>query len=493
VSNDTAARWASSVARAEPQGDLRDQVRAFVRAGYEAGVQQGEIVAALQRWQYDHARFVDGPSFLRHCLDAVAVAPEELAPDWIDFPVVHAKGPHKGRPAKERLENSRALLAALGCRARYNLMAHSIELDAPALAAIAAERRANVERDWLRERANRYGLSKDGVCEHVSLLAGEYHPVRDWLADVVHDGRDRIADLVATVDSDDDLAPTLVRKWIWQCAAAVSGPSFRPVGVLVFVGPQGCGKTTWCERLAPPEQEWIGLGMHLDPSNRDSVQQLTRHWIAELGELDATFRRADVAALKAFVDRPADTYRSAYARREERIPRRTVLFASCNRPRFLQDDTGNRRWWCVRVSACDWRHGIDTRQLWRQALDEVRAGAQWRLTAEESAQLNASNARFESLDPLADEVWAAWSPGPADADVRSDAGWRSLAEILAALPGREGRPASKRDANAVAKLLRDAGARSRRSGAHRLLQFAVQRSDGAPAREAGWGDAGRFV
>ena len=489
MSNDNAARWASTVAKTKPTGDLRDQVRALVRAGYEAGVGHGEIIAELQRWQYSNARFVDGPDFLRHALEAVATAPEQLAPDWIDFPVVHTKGPHKGRPVKDRLENTRAMLETLGCTAVYNLMTHTLEIDAVALHGVAAERRANYAHDWLRERASRYGLSKDAVGEHVSLLASERHPVRDWLAGCVHDGRDRIAELCETVDSDDPLAPVLVRKWLLQCAAAISGERFRPVGVLVFVGPQGCGKTTWCSSLAPSDEEWIGLGMHLDPSNRDSVQQLTRYWIAELGELDATFKRSDVAALKAFVDRPADTYRSAYARREERVPRRTVLFASCNRPRFLQDDTGNRRWWCVRVQACDWRHGLDTRQLWRQALDEVRAGAAWRLTDDEQAALNASNARFESIDPLADELWAAWQPSPADTG--GDAGWQPLADIVAALPGREGRPASKRDANAVAKLLRDAGVRSRRSGRHRLLQFAVARQIGK-ASASDWADVSSY-
>ena len=451
--------------RSEPRADLRGQIRAMVRAAREARVDQAEIVRVLQYWQFQNAKFVDGAAFLTETLEAIAAAPAELAPDFVSFPEVHERGPHRGRPVKDRIENTRALLGAYKCAVRYNLLTHLIELDTPELSTIAPERRANVEIDWLRTTASRHGLSKDAVCEHMSLIAEEYHPVREWIGGVAWDGEDRISALLDTVESPDPLARTLIRKWILQCAAAVSGGRFRPVGVLVLVGPQGCGKTTWCERLAPVDTEWIGLGMHLDPNSRDSVQQLTRYWISELGEVDATFRRADVAALKAFVDRPFDTYRSAYARREERVPRRTVLFASVNRPRFLVDDTGNRRWWSVAVTSCKWDHGIDTRQLWRQALDESRAGASFRLSAEESVALAASNEQFESIDPLAAELWETWRPAPADVD--GSAGWQSLTEILGSLPGRRDRPASKRDANEVAGLAcAGVRARSADSGGH---------------------------
>ena len=34
---------------------------------------------------------------------------------------------------------------------------------------------------------------------------------------------------------------------------------------------------------------------------KDSVMQCVRNWIVELGELDATFRKSDIASLKSFI------------------------------------------------------------------------------------------------------------------------------------------------------------------------------------------------
>jgi len=63
--------------------------------------------------------------------------------------------------------------------------------------------------------------------------------------------------------------------------------------MLVMQGPENSGKTQWLLHLVPPSHRgtWAADGLLLDPSNKDSVQQVTGHWLVELGELDATFRR----------------------------------------------------------------------------------------------------------------------------------------------------------------------------------------------------------
>ena len=385
----------------------------------------------------------------------------------IAWPVVHERGPHRGRPIKTRIENSRAMLAAYGVAVRYDLMRHRIDIAIPGFMP-AAERRANASLDWLRTMAQGHGLDKDAILDHLTLEATEFHPVLDWIRSCPWDGLDRMADLVDTIETSDDLAPELIKRWVRQCAAALVVEDFRPSGVLVLQGLQGGGKTTWCARLAPPS-DWVAIGMNIDPSNRDSVQAVTRHWIAELGELDATFRKADVAALKAFVDRGEDVYRAAYARREERIPRRTVLFASVNRPDFLHDETGNRRWWVVKTDRCRWNHEIDTQQLWAQALAEVEAGEPWRL-GEFERQLSERNRRFEPIDPLIDSLWQTWETvaDPSESD------WHSIGSILHEMPAADDRP-GKREVNMVARALRMSGADGVRDGRTRRLLFPVRK------------------
>ena len=476
---DSWAAWQTATIGAAPasttEAGITEQVRQMVLDAQARRVPRDTITQTVGHWWYTRASSVcafEGIQAILQGIEQADRSPMTPQEQSVSFPFLHERGARRGLPVKGRIENTAALIDAYGVKLRYNLMAHDLEIEIPGCEP-ARERSGNVMLYQVRALAERHGLSKDTVCEHINLLAREYHPVRDWITSAPWDGADRITPLIDTVKTSDPLANVLIRSWLRQCAAAVSGQRFRAAGVLTFSGPQGCGKTSWVKRLEPQGSDWIGIGLGLDPHNRDSVQQLTGHWIAELGELDGTFRRADIAALKAFVDRPSDTYRSAYSRREETIPRRTVLFASVNRRDCLIDDTGNRRWWCVDVTACNWRHDLDTQQLWAQVYDEVARGVPYQLDETLHAELNASNARFEAIDPLEIEIFEAWQPGPADTD--TSLGWQTIRDIVSALPGREDKAVSKREANAAARILRAAGVTERGRSGRYPARFAVSR------------------
>jgi len=369
------------------------------------------------------------------------------APETIAFPYVD----NEGRPLRTRQENTQALLDAHRATVRYNAMTHGLELRFGGLEVNAA-RVNGTSLAWLRTLARRHGLSANNVCEDLPTCADEYHPALEWIDDAAWDGVDRIETLIDTVDTADTMAPELIRSWLLQCAAAlVQDKGFRPEGVLTFQGPQGCGKTQWVRSLgsATAPEGIILIGRSIDPSNRDSIQQATSSWICEIGEVDGTFRKSDIAALKAFLDLDYDIYRAAYAREAERRPRRTSFFASVNRPDFLADTTGNRRWWSVNVQSCNWKHSIDTRQLWAQCVHLVRAGVRWRLTEDQHDALKDSNKRFEVLSPIAEELWSRWTAA-ADGRVR-------LGEICDAMGYAPGTSSYNRIAREVAQLLVTAG------------------------------------
>ena len=65
--------------------------------------------------------------------------------------------------------------------------------------------------------------------------------------------------------------------------------------------------------------------------------------IVELGELDATFRKSDIASLKSFITSDRDVLRRPYARLESEFVRRTVFLHRLTQSSFLHDPTGNRR------------------------------------------------------------------------------------------------------------------------------------------------------
>ncbi len=384
---------------------------------------------------------------------------------WIDWPIYRKpakKDEAPTAPDPRFVENTAALLDAYGIRCRWNLMRHLLEIDVPGFN-VPAERAQNANLSRILELAERHGLAKKATIDHLEILTRDYHPVAEWIASRPWDGTDRVDALMGSIGlaegSNTTLAYTLIKRWLISCCRAVlpaelGESKFTPQGVLVFQGPQGIGKTEWFKRLAPPDSDWIATGRVIDPHNRDSVQQATSFWIVELGELDATYRRSDVAAIKAFVTQDTDTFRAAYARREENTPRRTVMAASVNPRYFLQDDTGNRRWWTVACLSLNWRHGIDVQQLWAQVMVEAkRADAQWWLSPAENAALTEANAAHEVGDPIAEDLWDTWAPTP----VQSVSARVTLSDIWAALPGRGNKGRTKAESTALANALRAAG------------------------------------
>jgi putative DNA primase/helicase len=339
----------------------------------------------------------------------------------------------KGQPMNT-WENLDYLLTEYGITARYNIVRKQVEVTLPGRS-YTADNRANCSLAELSSICSRNRMPKSDLQDYVKIIADRnaYNPVRDWIASKPWDGVSRLPALYTTLVADDTaMRDTLVYRWLLSAVAAVfKDVGFHSRGVLVLMGPQGSGKTSWLRALAPADMNVFLDGAVLDPANKDLVKNAVSHWIVELGELDATFRKADIARLKAFVTLPSDKLRLPYDRIESEYPRRTVLSASVNEMRYLVDDTGNSRWWTVPVSRCDYRHGIDMQQLWAEVLVHFQRGEQWWLTDDEERKLAGRNEEHEAVDPVEEMISRAfdWDALP------GFGGWRDMtaSEVLAVI------------------------------------------------------------
>lgn len=333
---------------------------------------------------------------------------DRSAPKW---PVTMLNKSGNSVPVPHAIENTKAMLEFHKIDLRYNLMTHDVEISTPEGVLFVAETRASAGISFIRDLARRHGLQISALEDHMTIILAErgYHPVVKWIESKPWDGTDRITALLSSLTVapgyDVALANKLFTTWMVTAAVAffVPGEAREGVasqGVLVLQGGQDIQKTRWLGSLLPADRAWFKDGVLLDPSSRDSVQKATRYAICELGELDATFRRADIARLKSFITERVDTYRSSYARREEEYPRRTVFVGSVNPSTFLVDSTGNRRFWVVPVVHCNPAHGVDLQQLWAQASCMARSGHPTWLDEETKSKLAVSNKAFEGLDPL---------------------------------------------------------------------------------------------
>lgn len=318
----------------------------------------------------------------------------------------------KGKPV-QHAENLREVIRRIGATVRYNVIRKEDEILCPGQA-FSVDNEANASLAWLRSECSLFDLNTGPLKEFVTLLADQnlYNPVAEWITSKPWDKTSRLQNWYDTITGRDDhdedkrqLKQTLMRKWgLSAVAAGISPNGISAPGVLTIQGGQYMGKTKWFKSLVPDELNLVKDGMILRPDDKDSVKQACSFWMVELGELDATFRKADVAALKAFLTNSSDVLRRPYAAKDSQYARRTVFFASVNPSKFLNDPTGNRRYWTIEATAIDHTHGIDMQQVWAELYVMLKAGAGYYLSQEEVEALNDHNDEFTTLDPIEERL-----------------------------------------------------------------------------------------
>ena len=146
--------------------------------------------------------------------------------------------------------------------------------------------------------------------------------------------------------------------------------------ILVFVGRQGCYKTTWLARLLPPElQRYFSVRSNRGRVTKDDNLALSEFALICLEEIDE-MRLEDINQLKAMVTLPAVNERRAYGHYKENRPHIASFCGTTNQPEFLNDPTGSRRWLPFTVVHIDdpYTHPVDYEGVYGQALRRVAGG-----------------------------------------------------------------------------------------------------------------------
>ena len=239
--------------------------------------------------------------------------------------------------------------------------------------------------------------------------ANQINPVKDYLSALTWDGKDRFPLLTAAIHPHDPgVANIALEVWFTGAAACCdhfeigSGlnlsarPSFEYV--LAMLGDQGVGKTKGFLGLVPAVlRSYAKDGLTLNPKDKDSVKTATSYWLAELGELDATFGQSQIAELKSFLSTECDEYRRPYSATYGKYKRRTAFFGTVNQSQFLRDGTGNRRYLALECGSGfpEWS-ADEVDQLWGQAWARYAGGMQWWPTSEEQVLLDRSSDQFRA-------------------------------------------------------------------------------------------------
>jgi putative DNA primase/helicase len=315
------------------------------------------------------------------------------------------------------IENLEVLLGRLGVIVRYNVISKATEILIPD-SSFSRDNKDNASIGYILSACEKARMSTKYVPQFLLLIAdaNAYNPVATWVESIGWDGVSRLGQFFRTVDCggqmDQGLKELLMRKWLVQAIGAAFAPDgIAAQGILTFTGPQNIGKTTWFNRLAPSALDVIHTGHTLDVRSKDSQLIALRYWIVELGEVDATFRKSDVSALKSFATQAVDSIRRPYAMTESTYGRRTVFGASVNDSLFLSDPTGNRRFWTIPAVGFVVDAELDMQQLWAEVLVLYLGGERWYLSMAEAGALGEHNEDFTVTDPIDERVAAgfAWA------------------------------------------------------------------------------------
>ena len=230
---------------------------------------------------------------------------------------------------------------------------------------------------WYMERYHHItGKGKIDGALSLHANAHAFNEVQDFLGGLTWDGTPRLDTLFIDYlgAADTPYTRAVTRKAFTAAVARAMVPGSKYDNMLILAGPQGLGKSTLLDKMS---KGWFNDSIRTF-EGKEASELLQGVWLVEISELDA-FRRTDVARIKQFLSLRTDRFRAAYGRHVKELPRCCVFFGTTNTKDFLQDRTGNRRFWPVDVGVAP-----VTKSVWHDLPDEIdqlwaEAKVRWQL------------------------------------------------------------------------------------------------------------------
>lgn len=261
-----------------------------------------------------------------------------------------------------------------------------------------------------------------------------YDPIGDFLERLPQwDGRDRVAALARRVQTGYADWPRLFHVWLRSVVAMWLGKGQLAGNALVplLIGPQGCGKSSFCRLLLPRVLRAYYNDRVNFRNESDLNLGLTSFALINLDEFDRITARQQVV-LKYLVSTADLKFRPPYGKAYSSYRRYASFIGTTNEPMPLSDPTGSRRFVCVPVEGrIDFTTPVDYAQLYAQLKCEVEQRRErYYLTGDEEAQLMRHNLQFQKICGLGEMLMAVIERPQGTPKTHPDGGrWLSLRDI----------------------------------------------------------------
>lgn len=296
---------------------------------------------------------------------------QERAPAWPDANKAgHPTGTYR---------NAREALLCTGARFSLNLFRQRwlINWEAGGITGEAIDDTAAIMRQAIIDRFG-FDPKRENVQDalHVLCLESAFDPMLDEIQALHWDGKPRLDTWLTYYfgAEDGDLTRAIGRKVLIAAIRRLRAPGCKFDTILVLEGKQGAGKSTALRILAGSDDAFTDQDILHTVEPRAQQEALAGKWIVELAELAGLGQR-DSERVKSFASRTHDRARGVWGRFQKDQPRRCIFIGTTNADDYLNDGTGNRRFWPVRVGAID-LDGLsaDRDQLLAEAAHYERSG-----------------------------------------------------------------------------------------------------------------------
>lgn len=242
-----------------------------------------------------------------------------------------------------------------------------------------------------------------------STFVPSYNPVNEYLGKCYGkwDGRDRIRELARTVPTANELWPDWFYTWFLGMVRQWRSTIFDRYGNQVaplLISTQGWNKSSFILSLLPPELQWGYTDQLQVSEKRTTLQAMSQFLLINLEEFNQISPQLQQGFLKNIISLPTVKVKRPYGKHVEQFPRLASFIGATNQTDVLCDPSGARRFLGIELTGpIDISRRPNHEQLFAQAMAALDAGERCYFDERQTAEIMASNRRFQQLSPA--EQW----------------------------------------------------------------------------------------